>query len=364
MSYTTSHPVRIIAIDDEPANLKLLQKILGTAGYENVVPVQDSREAVQVYQQARTDLILLDLNMPHVDGFGVLEQFKALHDPLLPPILVLTAQIGRDYLIKALSSGARDYVTKPFERMELLMRVRNLLDAHLAHRFLHDQNALLESMVDARTEELQRTRLQVVRRLGRAAEYRDNETGLHTIRMSKYSAQLARSMGWSEEEAELLLHASPLHDLGKIGIPDSILLKPGKLDPAEWEIMKTHVNIGAEILGDADSDLLRLAANIALAHHEKWDGSGYPNGLAGKAIPLSARIVALADVFDALTTERPYKQAWPVDKAVAFIQEQAGQHFDPEVVEHFLRQLPALLEIREQYQEPQQAPHFSAGAGI
>ncbi len=352
MSNQPSQPVRILAIDDEPANLKLLQKILATQGYSDVELVQDPRLAMQAYQQARTDLILLDLNMPYLDGFAVLEQFTTLNDPLLPPILVLTAQTGRDYLIKALASGARDYVTKPFERTELLMRVRNLLDAHLAHRFLHDQNALLESMVADRTEELRYTRLQVVQRLGRAAEYRDNETGLHTIRMSKYSALLARSMGWSETEAELLLHASPLHDLGKIGIPDSILLKPGKLDPDEWTIMQTHVTIGGEILGDADSDLLKLAANIAMAHHEKWDGSGYPNGLAGQAIPQSARIVALADVFDALTTERPYKKAWPIEQAVSFIQEQTGKHFDPEVVEHFLRQLPALLDIREQYREP------------
>ncbi|HEX5805412.1 MAG TPA: HD domain-containing phosphohydrolase [Macromonas sp.] len=348
--YTAS---RIIAIDDEPANLKLLQKLLASQGYENVVLVQDSREAIEVYRQARTDLILLDLNMPHIDGFGVMAQLQELRDPLLPPILVLTAQSGSDFVLKALSSGARDYVTKPFERMELLMRVRNLLDAHLAHRMLVDQKTLLEAMVESRTEELHRTRLQVVQRLGRAAEYRDNETGLHTIRMSKYSAHLARSMGWSEAQADLLLHASPLHDLGKIGIPDNILLKPGKLDAQEWEIMQTHVTIGARILGDADTELLQLAAEIALAHHEKWNGTGYPNGLAGNRIPIAARIVALADVFDALTTERPYKKAWPVAEAVSFIQEQAGQHFDPVVVEHFMRELPALLAIRERYQEPE-----------
>jgi len=347
---------RIIAVDDEPANLKLLQKLLSTQGYENVVLVQDPREAVKVYEQTRTDLILLDLNMPHIDGFGVMEQLKALNDPLLPPILVLTAQSGREFVIKALSSGARDYVTKPFERMELLMRVRNLLDVHLAHRMVMDQKTLLEAMVESRTEELNRTRLQVVQRLGRAAEYRDNETGLHTIRMSKYSAHLARSLGWSEASADLLLQASPLHDLGKIGIPDNILLKPGKLDEQEWEIMKTHVTIGARILGDGDTELMQMAAEIALAHHEKWDGTGYPGGLAGSNIPIAARIVALADVFDALTTERPYKKAWPVDQAVGFIQEQAGKHFDPVVVEHFIRELPALLAIRNKYLEPESTP--------
>lgn len=344
---------RILVVDDEPTNLKLADAMLRSDGYSDIVLLQDPRELPARYAEAPADLILLDLNMPHLDGYAVMARLKALGDPLLPPILVLTAQGSHEHLLRSLAAGARDFVTKPFDRAELLMRVRNLLDAHLAHRMVLDQKTLLEAMVESRTEELNRTRLQVVQRLGRAAEYRDNETGLHTIRMSKYSAHLARSMGWSDTQADLLLHASPLHDLGKIGIPDNILLKPGKLDPAEWEIMKTHVTIGARILGDADTELLQLAAEIALAHHEKWDGTGYPNGLAGNGIPISARIVALADVFDALTTERPYKKAWPVEQAVSFIQEQAGQHFDPVVVEHFMRELPALLRIRERYQEPE-----------
>nr|WP_315427157.1 HD domain-containing phosphohydrolase [uncultured Albidiferax sp.] len=343
---------RILVVDDEPANLKLLEKLLTSQGYPAPALVQDSRETLQRYQQLRPDLILLDINMPHLDGYQIMEQLKALDDPLLPPIVVLTAQLGREHMVKALALGARDFVGKPFDRVELLMRVRNLLDAHRAHRLLHDQKAALEEMVRARTEDLNRTRLQVVHRLGRAAEYRDNETGLHTIRMSHYAARLAHSLGWSATDCELLLHASPMHDVGKIGIPDAVLLKPGKFELHEWEIMKTHAEIGAHILDDSDSDLLQLASTIARSHHEKWDGSGYPRGLAGEAIPLAGRIVAVADVFDALTSRRPYKEAWPVEEAVQQIRDGAGSHFDPMVVAHFQQCLPDILAIRERFKEP------------
>jgi len=342
----------IFVIDDEPANLKLLSKMLANQGCKKVVLIQDPREVLERYQESQPDLILLDINMPHLDGYQVMEQLKALNDPLLPPILILTAQHGRDYLLRALALGARDFVGKPFDRAELLMRVRNMLDVQLAHRFVYHQKQTLEGMVRARTEALNQTRLQVVRRLGRAAEYRDNETGLHIIRMSQYSELLARSLGWSEVDCELMLHASPMHDIGKIGIPDAILLKPGKFEADEWEVMKTHATIGAHILADGDSDLLHLASEIALSHHEKWDGSGYPHGLVQAAIPQSGRIVAVADVFDALTSSRPYKKAWSVNDAVAFIQDNAGTHFDPEVATHFSKCLPEILAIRDRHMEP------------
>lgn len=210
----------------------------------------------------------------------------------------------------------------------------------------------LKLVLNTVSEEFIDHSLKVLRHLSRAAEYRDNETGLHILRMSHYSALLAKKHGWSDSDCELMLHASQLHDIGKIGIPDAVLLKPGKLDSAEWEIMKTHVTIGADILDGSESNLLRLARTIALHHHEKWDGSGYPSGLVGRAIPQSARIAAVADVFDALTSERPYKRAWPVEDAVAFIRENAGTHFDPEVAEHFHQCLPEILAIREQHLEP------------
>jgi putative two-component system response regulator len=290
--------------------------------------------------------------MPQLDGFGVLEQLKALNDPLLPPIVILTAQHSQDFLLRALNAGARDFITKPFDRNELLARVRNMLDAQLAHRLVYEQKDVLDEMVQIRTDELRRTRLQVVQRLGRAAEYRDNETGNHILRMSHISALLAKSIGWNEADCELMLHASPMHDIGKIGIPDHILLKPGSFEPEEWEIMKNHAIIGANILEGDDSDLMKCAAEIALTHHEKWDGSGYPQGLAGEAIPLSGRIAALADVFDALTSVRPYKKAWTVDAAVELIKKNRGTHFDPDLVDMFLKLLPEILQIRERFSEP------------
>jgi len=344
---------RILIVDDESVNLKLLDKMLSAQGYSNLVLVQDSRQVLEIYRQTRTDLILLDINMPHLDGFEVMEQLKALNDPLFPPVVILTAQHGQDFLLRALNSGARDFITKPFYCNELLARVRNMLDAQLMHRMLHDQKAVLDEMVQTRTAELRRTRLQVVQQLGRAAEYRDNETGNHILRMSHISALLAKSIGWNEADCELMLHASPMHDIGKIGIPDHILLKPDKLEPEEWEIMKSHAVIGANILEGDDSDLMKCAGEIALTHHEKWDGSGYPYGLSGEAIPLTGRIAALADVFDALTSARPYKKAWTLEAAVDLIKENRGIHFDPELVAVFLEQLPEILKIRDQFSEPE-----------
>ncbi|MBU1224227.1 MAG: response regulator [Gammaproteobacteria bacterium] len=342
----------ILIVDDEPANLRLLDKMLHGQGYQNLVMVEDPREVLDRYREMRPALILLDINMPHLDGYQVMEQLKALNDPLLPPIVILTAQHGKDYLLRALAAGARDFIGKPFDRNELLMRVRNLLDAHLAHRMVHNQKTVLEDMVRARTEELRRTRLQVVQRLGMAAEYRDEETGNHILRMSHTCALLARAIGWSEAGCDLILNASPMHDIGKIGIPDAIMLKPGKFEPHEWEIMKTHAAIGGKLLEGDDSALMRMAREIAFTHHEKWDGSGYPNGLAGEAIPQAGRIAALADVFDALTSVRPYKQAWTVEAAVECITENSGKHFDPGLVEVFLRELPGIEEIRERFAEP------------
>lgn len=342
----------ILIVDDEPANLKLLERMLNLQGYHKLRLVQDPREATAAYQAMRPSLILLDINMPHLDGYQVIERLRALDDPLLPPIVILTAQYDREHLLKALEAGARDMIAKPFDRNELLMRVRNLLDAQLAHRLVFDQKAVLEDMVRARTEELWRTRLQIVQRLGKAAEYRDEETGSHILRMSHACALIARAIGWNDAECDLILNASPMHDIGKIGIPDAILLKPGRFEPHEWEIMKTHATIGGRLLEGDDSDLLRMASEIALSHHEKWDGSGYPQGLAGDAIPMAGRIAALADVFDALTSVRPYKKAWPIEDAIAYVRDNRGKHFDPALVDVFMRELPGILAIRTRFAEP------------
>ncbi len=342
----------ILIVDDEPANLKLLDKMLRSQGYQSLVLVDDPRVAVDLYRITQPALILLDINMPHLDGYQVMEQLQALNDPLLPPIVILTAQHGKDYLLRALAAGARDFIGKPFDRNELLMRVRNLLDAQMAHRLMYDQKTLLEDMVQARTEELRHTRLQIVQRLGMAAEYRDEETGNHILRMSHSCALLAGAVGWSEDDCDLILNASPMHDIGKIGIPDSIMLKPGKFEPHEWEIMQTHAAIGGKLLEGDDSILMCMAREIALTHHEKWDGSGYPNGLAGEAIPQSGRIAALADVFDALTSVRPYKKAWTIEAAVDLIKDNNGKHFEPALVEVFLQELPGIVAIRERFAEP------------
>lgn len=342
---------RILIVDDEQTNLKLVDKILRGQGYQNLVLVHDPRQVLVQYQTGRPDLILLDINMPHLDGYQVLEKLKALDDPMLPPIIILTAQHGKGYLLRALTAGARDFVTKPFDRSELLMRVHNLLDVQLAHVLLHDQNTVLERLVRERTSELHDTRLQVVRRLSNAMEYRDTETGNHILRMSHICAVLARGIGWSEAQCDLILNASPMHDIGKIGIPDAILLKAGRLDSDEWEIMKSHTTIGAALLQGDASDLMRMAREIALSHHEKWDGSGYPAGLSGEAIPLSGRIAALADVFDALSSTRPYKKGWPMDSVLKMISDNSGAHFDPELVQVLIDTLPEIMAIREQFAE-------------
>ena len=338
---------RILAVDDNLTNVVLLKKLLEAEGYLHVEGVTDPREVIGLYQAEPYDLVLLDIRMPHMDGYQVMEGLKAVADGDIPPIMVLTAQTDMDTKLKALAAGAQDFLHKPFDRVEALTRIRNMIEVRLLHKEVREQKNILEQKVQERTQELEDTRMEVVLRLGRAAEYKDNETGLHVVRMSKIAHLLGTAMGMSEADAKLLLHASPMHDIGKIGIPDDVLLKPGKLDADEWEVMKTHCQIGAEILGDHPSPLMQLARLVALTHHEKWDGSGYPKGLAGEQIPLVGRITAVADVFDALTSERPYKKGWPIEDATQFIKDQAGAHFDPEVVQKFCDHLDEIANIRE-----------------
>jgi putative two-component system response regulator len=357
LTTTTPRPedtqqAKILIVDDEPANVKLLERMLQSFGYRNLVSTTDSRTVLDLFQQQDSDLIILDLNMPHFTGFEVMQQLQALGGEDLPPVLVLTAYNDQEYRVRALQGGAHDYVTKPFAVEELLARVRNLLQVRLYQRFLRGRNQWLEERVRERTREIYDTRMQIVQRLGRAAEFRDNETGLHIIRMSKMSLVLGAAAGMSPQDCELLLNASPMHDIGKIGIPDNILLKPGKFEPAEWEIMKTHSVIGAEILSGDNSDLLTMAHIIALNHHEKWDGSGYPIGLEEEQIPLVGRIVALVDVFDALTSVRPYKKAWTVEAALEYIDQNRGKHFQPRLVDLFHERLDVMLAIKDKFAEP------------
>jgi putative two-component system response regulator len=283
-----------------------------------------------------------------MDGYEVCRGLKTDLRTYGIPVIFLTSHTDANHEELGLKLGAVDYLHKPCHPAIAQQRVR-------IHLNLHNQNLALEEKIRERTSELEATRVEIVRRLGRAGEYRDNETGMHVIRMSKFCHRLALAAGIPPAEAELLQLAAPMHDIGKIGIPDHILLKPGKLDAAEWEVMKTHTTIGAEIIGHHTSDLLFLARTVALTHHEKWDGSGYPNGLAGEEIPIEGRISAISDVFDALTSMRPYKNAWtPVD-AVNYIVGESGKAFDPRLVASFVSLQPEFARIRERYSDSPEA---------
>ena len=336
---------KILIVDDEPANVALLEDILEEQGYTYFRSTTDSRKTLTMYEEMRPDLVLLDLNMPHLDGFQVMEQLRELEQDSYAPILVLTAQSDRSTRIKSLEAGARDFLGKPFDLIEVKQRISNMLEIRLLHNHTRDQNRLLELKVKERTYELEETRREAILRLGRAAEYRDNETGMHVIRMSRLSARLAKEIGLSEQECQLILQASPMHDVGKIGIPDDILLKPGKLDDKEWKTMKMHPEIGAKILSGSRSELMQMAESIALSHQERWDGSGYPYGLKGEEIPLAGRIVAVADVFDALTSKRYYKDAFSVEESMKIIEDSSGKDFEPRLVEAFKNALPQMIKI-------------------
>ena len=340
---------RILIVDDKQENILLLEDILTKAGYKSVLSTSDPRDVLDLFVSFQPDLVLLDINMPHMSGFEVMEQIKEVFESDYLPILVLTAYHDRETRLHALRIGARDFVSKPFDNEEVLCRIRNLLEVTLAHRRIKNHNTLLDQEVETKTRELHDTRLEIIRRLGLAAEFKDRETANHIIRMSKICQVLGVAHGMSDDEGELILHASPMHDVGKIGIPDSILMKPDKLDQDEWETMKNHPEIGYRLLDGHSSEIMNAAKEIALTHHEKWDGSGYPRGIAGEEIPLMGRICAVADVFDALTSQRPYKQPWSVEDATAEIQKYSGGHFDPFLVETFMNIKSDIYGICSQY---------------
>jgi putative two-component system response regulator len=328
------YQARILIVDDQPPNVLLLERLLADAGYTEVASTTDSARALPLCATYDPDLLLLDLQMPDPDGFEIMRQLDARTsgtDKL--PVLILTADSTSATKRAALAAGASDFLNKPFDATEAILRIRNLLLTRLLQRELRNQNATLERRVRLRTRQLEEARLEILERLALAAEYRDHHTSDHTRRVGRTAALIARELGLPEELVEQLERAATLHDVGKLGISDTILLKPGKLTPAEYEAMKHHAEIGAEILGHGNSRLLKLSAEIALTHHEHWDGNGYPNGLKGEEIPISGRIVAIADVYDALTQSRPYKDAWAPDRALEEIQQLSGRHFDPTVVD-------------------------------
>ncbi|MEI8658556.1 response regulator [Vibrio sp. Hal054] len=332
----------ILVVDDTPENIDILVGILGD-DYKLKVAIE-GKKALEVAHKSQPDLILLDVMMPNMNGYEVCQQLKK--DPITThiPVIFVTAMSEVEDETLGFEVGGIDYITKPVSPSVVKARVNT-------HLSLYNNKRLLEEEVKVRTHDLEKTRFEIIRRLGRAAEYKDNETGLHVIRMSQYSKLLARQIGMSDSYCDTIYHAAAMHDVGKIGTPDSILKKPGKLDEDEWEIMKQHAATGAEIIGHHEDPLLNMARNIALTHHERWDGSGYPNQLKGEQIPLEGRIGAIADVFDALTSDRPYKKAWSVDKAIDLIESESGKQFDPNLVFHFKKILDEVMEIRNMYLE-------------
>jgi putative two-component system response regulator len=332
---------RILIVDDEEQNVMLLERLLDVSGFTNVLSTTDSAEAVALCAAEQPDLLLLDLQMPHPNGFEVMRQLEPwTHGAARLPILVLTADSTRDTKTRALSSGASDFLNKPFDMTEVVLRVKNLLLTHVLSLELRDHNLLLERRVRERTRALEEARLEVVDRLALAAEYRDDSTGEHAKRVGRLAALIAGGLDLPEETVELIRLAARLHDMGKIAVSDSILAKPSTLTSDELEAMKMHTTVGGEILGRSRSDLLRMSEEIALTHHEWWDGSGYPAGLKGEQIPLTGRIVAVADVFDTLTHRQPSKPPWPLDRALAEFERLRGRHFDPQVVDAFLAVVP------------------------
>ena len=351
----------ILVVDDEDLNLRLIEALLKPQGYE-VHVAHHGVEALEKIREIPPDLILLDIMMPKMNGFEVARRLREDPETMIIPIVMVTALQDVEDRIRALEVGADDFLTKPVDRMELRARVGSLLKVKAYNDHMKNYQSQLETEVAARTQEIKlalnkatQASLETIHRLSRAAEYKDEDTGAHILRMSHYSALIARSMGLNETTVKRILYAAPMHDVGKIGIPDHILLKPGRLTPEEWVVMRQHTTIGGAILEGSDEGFIRLGEVIALTHHERWDGSGYPNGLKGSRIPLAGRIVAIADVFDALMSKRPYKEPFPLEKSLSIIREGAGSHFDPAVVYTFFDILNQILDIKEQYKDEQQS---------
>ena len=349
----TQEKKSVLVVDDIQTNIDILKGILSE--FYTVKVATSGRLALKVAHSSKPpDLILLDVMMPEMDGYEVCRRLKTEEKTRNIPVIFATAKSEVEDEAKGFALGAADYITKPVSAPIVLARVKTHLE-------MYDRRRHLESMVQDQTrhllvksQELHKTRLEIIRRLGRAAEYRDNETGMHVIRMSYLTGMLAQKAGLTDAEADLIMHASMMHDVGKIGISDLILLKPGRLTPAEFETIKMHTEIGGKIIGDHESDLLKLSKDIALTHHEKWNGRGYPYGLKGEDIPPAGRITAIADVFDALTSERPYKKAWPVEDAMTRIESEAGKSLDPELVPLFLELRPQVESIMRTFADEAQ----------
>ncbi|MGD9971409.1 MAG: HD domain-containing phosphohydrolase [Sulfuricurvum sp.] len=339
----TNFAETILIVDDSPENLLVLSETLKP--FYNVKIANSGQKALNIIGSGNfPDLILLDIMMPEMNGYEVCTKLKS--DPLTKniPIIFVTALSDSADEAEGLKLGAADYITKPINTSIVLARVKTQLSLL---RYQHD----LEQKLQERTEELALTRIEVIRQLGRAAEFKDNETGTHILRMSHFAKQIAQTVGLDDTRVELIYLSAPMHDIGKIGTPDAILKKEGPLTPEEWEIVRQHPVQGANIIGNHHSLLLQTARIVSLTHHEKFDGTGYPYGIRGYDIPIAGRIVAIADVFDALTSRRPYKEAWSFDDAARYLIDQKGKHFDGELVDAFLSETGRIKQIMEQYKD-------------
>ncbi|MBT3386412.1 MAG: response regulator [Desulfobacula sp.] len=348
---------RILVVDDEARNLRMMEAMLISKGYDAVL-VESGKQAIDIIKTCLPDVILLDVMMPGMNGFEVAQVLKANNETCHIPIVMVTSLYDVEDRVKAFEAGADDFLSKPVDKTELIARVRSLIKVKAFHDHLINYQTRLENEVEKRTKQLNKAYGKIressfgtIQRLSRAAEYKDEDTGAHIQRMSHYSAAIARQMGMNDTVVESILLAAGMHDVGKIGIPDHILMKPGKLDKEEWQTMKLHTIIGGAILTGEKAGFIRLAERIALTHHEKWDGSGYPRGLSQKKIPIAGRIVAMGDVFDALTSKRPYKEAFSNEKSFSIIRENTGSHFDPDVSKAFFAVTDQILSIKESYKD-------------
>jgi len=371
MSSQSDAPSRrkIMMVDDEKLNIYVVAEHLKSAGYHNFVYTDDPLEALRAAKRDRPDVLLLDIHMPQLSGLDILRQIRADAVTSRVPVVVLTSSVEDEVKLRALELGATDFLQKPVHSGELVARLRNILMAKAYEDHLRNYSSTLESAVRQRTVELEASRQDVIHCLARAAEYRDNDTGQHILRVGRYARIIGSQLGMEKVSLDILEQAAKLHDIGKIGIPDDILLKPGKLTSEESATMRSHSTIGGAIIDGADnSDLLRrhteigskilksgqslllvVAMKIALTHHERWDGSGYPLGLAGEDIPLEGRITAVADVFDALCAKRPYKAAYPLEKCMSIMEEGRGTQFDPIVLDAFLARQEDIVEVQIAY---------------
>lgn len=343
--------MNIVIVDDTPTNVTLMRALVRKIEDCSAVCFTDSAEGLQWSLDNDPDLVIVDYMMPEPDGLEFIRRLRHSRPAPETPVLMVTADHEKEIRYEALERGATDFLTKPLDRIEFNSRVKNMIALRRSHLALANRATLLASEVRRATAEIHAREKETLMRLARAAEFRDPETGAHIMRMAHFSRLIAAGLGLSDEDQDRIVQAAPMHDVGKLGTPDHILLKPARLEPEELAIMRRHAEIGFEILKDSASPILRAGAVIALSHHERYDGSGYPNRLSGEDIPLEGRIVAVADVFDALTSERPYKHAWELERAAGYLRRESGRHFDPRCVEAFFRHWDAVLAVRERYRD-------------